>query len=474
MLGELRMNITSSLKAKLHKSLIKFPHVMQIIQEINAAGGRALLVGGAVRDLLLGLSPKDIDIEVHGLKIDQFQKILEKFGRVSLVGKSFGVLRLNGLDVDWSVPRKDSKGRKPKVVIDSNMSLEEAFRRRDLTVNAMGIDLITHELIDPFGGMSDLKAKQLRVTDKKLFVEDPLRFFRVMQFIGRFEMEPDAELNKICKKMDLSKISRERIEEEFNKLFLRSRSPSLGIEWLRKVGRLKEILPEVNALVGIEQDKKWHPEGDVYIHTLQVLDAMAALAHQKKFNKHDTLMLMWAALCHDLGKPETSEEWEDGGVSSYEHEAVGVPLAKKLMKRFSRDKDLIDGVAKVVKYHMQPGQFIKNKAKPAAYKRLALKLAPHVTLETLALFACADKLGRNPSGMSYSLQSSIGKKLCNDEFVFRDNAKKLKVLNEVEVPVLHGRDLMGSVAPGPKMGRLLKKAYEIQIEEGIKNKAKLK
>ena len=229
MLGELRMNITSSLKAKLHKSLIKFPHVMQIIQEINAAGGRALLVGGAVRDLLLGLSPKDIDIEVHGLKIDQFQKILEKFGRVSLVGKSFGVLRLNGLDVDWSVPRKDSKGRKPKVVIDSNMSLEEAFRRRDLTVNAMGIDLITHELIDPFGGMSDLKAKQLRVTDKKLFVEDPLRFFRVMQFIGRFEMEPDAELNKICKKMDLSKISRERIEEEFNKLFLRSGSPTLGM-----------------------------------------------------------------------------------------------------------------------------------------------------------------------------------------------------------------------------------------------------
>lgn len=468
------MNISSSLKIKLNKILARFPFVGHIIQEIDGQRGRALLVGGAVRDLLLGLSPKDIDIEVHGLKIDQLQKILEKFGNVSLVGKSFGVLRLNGLDVDWSVPRKDSKGRKPKVVIDPQMSLEDAFRRRDLTINAMGIDLITNELIDPFGGLKDLKEKRLRVTDKKLFVEDPLRFFRVMQFIGRFEIEPDTELNKICKKMDLSKISRERIEEEFNKLFLKSPRPSLGIDWLRTIGRLKEILPEVYNLIGVEQDKKWHPEGDVYIHTLQVLDAMAALAQQKKFNKHDTLMLMWAALCHDLGKPETSEEWEDGGVSSYEHEAVGVPLAKKLMKRFTRDKDLIDGAAKVVKYHMQPGQFIKNGAKPAAYKRLALNLDPHVTLETLALFACADKLGRNPSGKPYSLQSSIGKKLCKDELAFMDNAKKLKVLHEVEGPVLHGRDLIGLVEPGPKMGQLLKRAYEIQIEEGIKNKRELK
>ena len=480
------------IKDFLEKLFKKQPRIKKIVDEIYKNGGTALLVGGAVRDILLNRDPKDIDIELYGLKIDEIQKILKKFGNVSLVGKSFGVLRLNGLDVDWSVPRRDSKGRKPKVELDPAMSYEDAFRRRDLTINAMGIDLKTGKLIDPFGGLQDLKDKILCAPDKKLFSEDPLRFFRVMQFVGRFEMLPDEELNKLCKKMDLSKISRERIEAEFTKLFLKSCRPSLGIEWLQKIGRLKEILPEVVALQGIKQDKKWHPEGDVYQHTLQTVDAMAAIknassffavcpegGHSAESKDKKRLILMWAALCHDLGKPFTSKEWEPGRVSAHGHEDAGIKPAKQLLKRFVRDKELIDGVTKLVKYHMQPGQFVKNGAKPPAYKRLALKLAP-ITLEELTMLACADKLARNGRSMNplgiknCSFDHEEAKKVCSNEFKFLENARKLDVLHEVEEPVLLGRDLKGIVDPGPKMGRLLKKAYEIQIEKGIKDKRELK
>jgi tRNA nucleotidyltransferase (CCA-adding enzyme) len=467
----------------LKKIFGKQPLIKKIVDEIYKEGGNALLVGGAVRDVLLNRVPKDIDIELYGLKIDEIQKILKKFGNVLIVGKSFGVLRLNGLDVDWSVPRRDSKGRRPQVEVDPDMSYEDAFRRRDLTINAMGIDLKTGKLIDPFGGLHDLEDKKLRAPDEKLFAEDPLRFFRVMQFIGRFEMEPDAQLNKICKKMDLSIISRERIESEFNKLFLKSCRPSLGIEWLRKIGRLKEILPEVDILRGIKQDTRWHPEGDVYVHTLQALDAMAAINRVSFFNKSldekKKLMLMWAVLCHDFGKPFTSNEWEPGRISAHGHEAAGVKPAKQLLKRFMRDKELIDGVTQLVKYHMQPGQFVKNGAKSPAYKKLAAKIAP-VTLEELTMVACADKLARNARSMNpFAVEESVfdlekAKKICENEFEFLDVAKKLDVLHAIEKPVLLGRDLKDDVESGPKMGRLLKRAYEIQIEEGIKNKRELR
>ena len=225
----------------LNKLLEQQPVVQKIIDEIAKKGGRALLVGGAVRDLLsffngLEMSGeiKDLDIEVHGITIDQLHQILAQFGPVSLVGKSFGVLRLHGLDIDWSLPRTDSSGRHPKVIIDPYMNFADAFKRRDLTINAMGIDLKTFELIDPWHGLHDLKLGILRAPSADLFIEDPLRLFRVMQFIGRFGMKPDDELNKICATMSLAGISTERIEGEFDKLFLKSKRPSLGIRWLRE------------------------------------------------------------------------------------------------------------------------------------------------------------------------------------------------------------------------------------------------
>ena len=456
--------ISSTIQKSLNSILEQYPLVSKIVTAIDQCNGKAILVGGAVRDLLLNLKTKDLDIEVHGLELKDLEAILKKFGDVSLVGKVFGVLRLHGLDVDWSLPRADSPGRKPEVAIDPFMGFEDAFRRRDLTINAMGIDLKTHELIDPFGGARDLEQEILRAPDEKFFIEDPLRLYRVMQFIGRFEMEPDEQLNVLCKRMDITGVSRERIEEEFAKLFLKSRRPSFGIEWLREIGRLQEILPELAAIIGVPQDPQWHPEGDVFEHTMQAIDVAAALTYASDEEK---LIMIYAALCHDLGKLETTEEI-DGRIKSLEHAQEGAPIAQQLLSRITNNKKLIEAVCKLVSYHMAPVQFITGHARSAAYKRLARKLAPEITLQQLAQLSLIDKRARSPIK---------GKLLIIDDPAvtkFLQKAQELNVLETVEEPVLLGRDLMDVVEPGPKMGELLKKAYEIQIEEGITDKEELK
>jgi tRNA nucleotidyltransferase (CCA-adding enzyme) len=455
--------IDASAQMILKELLSQTPVVIEIVAIITKNGGKAFLVGGAVRDILQGVATKDLDIEVHGLSLQQLQTILEQFGPVSLVGKSFGVLRLHGIDIDWSLPRTDSAGRKPEVVIDPNMNFADAFKRRDLTINAMGIDLHTFELVDPWGGYADLKAGVLRAPDEKLFIEDPLRFFRVMQFISRFEMHPDAQLNAICASMNIKDISKERIEAEFDKLFLRSKRPSLGIRWLAEIGRLKEILPELFATIGIKQEPDWHPEGDVFEHTMQAIDAAQELEYD---NSHEKLVVLFAALCHDLGKVVTTSII-DGRIRSLEHEIKGVPLAKSMLARITNRHELIDTVAKLVRHHMDPGQYIKNGAKPPAYKRLALTLSPQTTIATLAKLAYADKRGRNKHGPQ-PLRTQIPEV---DEFLKK--AENLKVVYKSEEPIILGRDLFGIIEPGPRMGEIVKKAYEIQIEQGITDKQEL-
>ncbi len=331
-------------------------------------------------------------------------------------------------------------------------------------MNAMGIDLVTGELIDPFGGQEDLKNKILRTPDVKLFVEDPLRFYRVMHFIGRFGMQPDEQLNAICKTMDISQVSRERIEVEFEKLLLRSPQPSLGIRWLQSLRRLSEILPELAATVGCEQNPQWHPEGDVFEHSMQALDAAARIP----CDDHKTrLILLYAALCHDLGKP-VSSQITDGRITSHGHAQAGALLVPRMLKRITHNQDVISAVRKLVHYHMAPLEFSQGGAKAAAYRRLAHKLAPEVTIELLCKLSYADRQGRNPAG-KVPLTGDIPE---IDEF--RHKAQECQVLLGAQEPVLQGRDLMDVVPPGPAMGRLLKKAYQIQLDEGIVDKQELK
>jgi tRNA nucleotidyltransferase (CCA-adding enzyme) len=443
----------------------QYPVVRAIVDEISALNGRVFLVGGAVRDLLLGLPIKDIDIEVHGIPFADLESLLRRFGDVSLVGKSFGVLRYPGLAIDFALPRTDQSGRKPEVTLDPFMKLEDAFARRDLTINAMGVDLKTGVLIDPFDGVKDLEQKILRAPNAQFFKEDPLRLFRVMQFISRFGMTPNQDLNEICKKMDISTVSRERIEQEFEKMLLKSSRPSLGIRWLADIGRLKEVLPELAATIGVAQDKDWHPEGDVFEHTMQTVDAAAQLPIE---NNQIRRFLLYAALCHDLGKVTMSQKDEDGTIHSIGHDKESALFAKKMLRRITDNKELIDAVCTLVKYHIAPIQFIDNNAKPAAYKRLANKLMPYSTLALLADLALADRRGRNPKGHE-PLKDTY-----DDIEMFKKRASEAQVLEQQEKPILLGRDIADIVEPGPKMGQLLHRAYEIQLDEGITDKEILK
>jgi tRNA nucleotidyltransferase (CCA-adding enzyme) len=344
------------------------------------------------------------------------------------------------------------------------MGIEAAARRRDLTINSMAIDPFTHELLDPFDGLKDLEGKILRATDPDLFVEDPLRFFRVMAFTGRLGMRVDPALSKICEEMDFNGAAKERIEEEFTKLFLKGSHPSLGLRWLQSIGRLFEILPGLEDIVGLEQDPIWHPEGDVWEHTLQVVDAAAFL---RIGDRDQDLMLLWAALGHDLGKVETTQVIE-GRIKSPAHAERSGARTARLMKPYVGQAQVIAGAAKLAMHHLKPHDFYVNKASPRAFKRLAVALAPETNLARLADLALADHRGRNP-------HSDVPLKVASEKCVwFLKQAEELKVEHEPEQPVLMGRHLLDLVEPGRGMGELLRRAYEIQLNEGIKDVAALK
>lgn len=447
--------------------------IKKIIDAISTAGGTPYLVGGTVRDLILGAKSKDIDIEVHGMSVDALEPVLNQFGSVSLIGKQFGVLKVHGLDIDWSLPRRDSKGRKPQVVIDETMTIEAALRRRDVTMNAMAIDLSKDfVIVDPYGGQEDIEKKQLRAVDAKLFLDDPLRFYRVMQFVGRFAMQPDAELTKICQTMDVTTVSaggelaRERIYEEIKKLLLKSLRPSFGFRWLQDLGRLSELFAEVGDLVGVQQREDYHPEGDVFEHTMQALDAAARYdgyeADDEKF------MIMLGVLCHDFGKVHTI----DKAGKAKGHDVVGVPIAKTFLRRITNDTFLTRAVCKLVRYHRAPVTFVAQGAKASAYKRLAVKLAPEITIVQLHIVSLCDLLGRNHSG-----NEPLKKLSAQDDKIHR---AFLHVVNEAQVergpepPVLLGRHLLDDVSQGAELGQLVKKAYRIQIEEGVTDLEELK
>lgn len=454
----------SSEEHKYYKALVqKYSIIGEIDKHVRTRGGKVLLVGGAVRNIIMQLPITDIDVEVYGVSIADLQTILASYGRVDYVGKSFGVLRLVGFPIDWAIPRKDQSGRKPEVTLIPDLPVEVALRRRDVTMNAMAIDCGTDMLYDPFGGRDDITSRTLRAPDPLFFAEDPLRFYRVMQFISRFDCWPDEELTTICRTIGLSHVSQERIAGEFEKLLLKSTVPSRGIRWLASIGRLEEIMPELYATQGILQHHIWHPEGDVFEHTMQVIDAAAV---QEYPDSSIRKIVMYTALCHDLGKA-VSTTIIDSIIRSRGHETTGVALAQQLMARIAGAYKLTAAVMRLVRHHMVPGQLIANHATPAAYKRLASELAPRATIRMLSLLAYADHRGRNAQ-KGAPLTTPVPE---IDAFVVQ--ATRAGVFDGPEKPILSGEDIRSLVPEGPLMGRALKHAYEWQINRDIQDKAEL-
>ena len=430
---------------------------IDISNAVRAAGGRALIVGGWVRDRMLGREAKDLDLEVFGIAPDALKTILEAFGPVNPVGESFTVYKVGELDV--SLPRRESKtGRGHKgfmVQGDPTLSFREAARRRDFTINAMSLDPLTEELIDPFDGATDLKRQILRAVDDTTFAEDSLRVLRALQFAARFDLTVDEGTKSLCRSLPLDDLPAERIWGEVEKLLLRADRPSVGLALAMELGVVDQLWPELKALAGCEQEFEWHPEGDVWVHTLMVADEA-----RKRIDGLDhprAVVMMLSALCHDMGKPLTTR-FEDGRIRSKGHEEAGVLPATAFLDRLNIHTiggyNVRHTVLGIVAHHLKPSMFFKSPTPvgDGAFRRLAQKVDP----ELLARFAKADCHGRT------------GTFDCRAMDWFLERARALGVEHQPPAPLLLGRHVLElGMKPGPTVGVLLKAVYEKQLDGEI-------
>ncbi len=436
------------------------PKLEEIALACKEAGGRALLVGGWVRDRLRGEDSKDWDYEVYGLTLDTLEEVLSTFGEVIHIGRAFGVLRVKGLELDISLPRRDSKtgrGHRGFVVdLDPTLDIRTASRRRDLTINAISYDPLTEELLDPFDGIEDLRAGRLRAVDPDTFAEDSLRALRVAQFSARLEMQPDAALLELCASLDLTDLPGERIQQELDKLLLRSERPSIGFEFLRSTGLLR-LFPEAEALVGVPQDAEWHPEGDVWVHTMMVLDEAAALRSGDGFRDR---ALMLGALCHDFGKATTTVTDEAGRIRSPGHEEAGVEPARAFLDRLRYGHDLMDAVEAITRHHLAPAMLFYGKATDRGYRRLARRLAAlGVDARLLYISARADHFGRTTA-------DALAREFPEGDH-FLERMEALSIARDAPGDVVQGRDLIArGFEPGPSFGVMLARCRDVQDEYG--------
>jgi tRNA nucleotidyltransferase (CCA-adding enzyme) len=424
---------------------------------VAARGGRALVVGGFVRDRLLGRESKDLDLEIFGVPEADLTALLSAFGRVEPIGQSFPVYKLG--DIDVALPRRESKvGRGHKgfeVRGDPWMSVEDAARRRDFTINAISWDPLTGEYLDPCGGRTDLSNRVLRIVDPATFADDSLRVLRALQFAARFELTLDAATADICRGIALDDLPAERIWGEFEKLLLVAERPSTGFALARELGVIDRLLPEMLPLYDCPQDAEWHPEGDVWTHTLMVIDQ--ARQRNADLDRARLAAVMLGAVCHDLGKPLTTVRI-DGRIKSPGHEAAGAPLAARILDRLNVHTldgfDIRAQVLGLVTEHLRPNAFFKARETitDGAFSRLAQK----VDLELLARFARADCHGR------------AGTFDCSAMDWFIEKARALGVEHRPPAPILMGRHLLElGVAPGPRMGEILRAVYERQLDGAV-------
>jgi tRNA nucleotidyltransferase (CCA-adding enzyme) len=428
--------------------------VTTIARAVRDAGGRALVVGGWVRDRIMGHTSKDVDMEVFGVDAAALRDILQACGTVNTVGESFTVYKIG--DIDVALPRRESKtGRGHKgfaVSGDPSMSIEDAARRRDFTVNAISWDPLNGDYLDPFDGRADIDRRTLRVVDPATFPDDSLRVLRALQFAARFEFALDPAAMAICRSIPLDDLPAERIWGEVEKLLLRARRPSIGFALALQLGVVERLFPELDALVGCPQEPEWHPEGDVWVHTLLVIDQARARIDDLDHARQVTVML--GAVCHDLGKPATTA-FVDGRIRSLDHEEQGVPPAVAMLDRLNVHSlhgfDVRGQVLGIVANHLKPGMF--DKAQPPVGDGAFRRLAQKVDLELLARVASADCEGRG-GGFDCSAM---------DRFAAR--ARQLGVEHAPPEPLLKGRHLLElGVAPGPALGDLLREVYERQLD----------
>lgn len=422
----------------------------KIEQLVRQAGGRTWLVGGSIRDLLLDRQPRDLDLEVTGLSPGHIHALLTEHYSVQFVGKAFEVFKLHGLPVDLCIPSRmvsdDTSFPGLLKQADPRMPIDEALARRDFTINAMAWDPDTMELRDPFNGRGDLDARILRHASSQ-FAEDPLRVLRGMQLMARFALTVAPDTITLCRTLSQEHQPSERLWKEWKKLLLQGRTPSLGLQFLRHCGWLR-FYPELAALEGCPQDPIWHPEGDVWIHTLHCLDWFAT---ERTGDEADDLAVGLGVLCHDFGKPATTRE-DYGRITSRGHESEGAGPTRCFLERLTNQHDLVNEVIPLVLCHLRPRALHDAQASDSAVRRLARQVT---RIDRLVRVARADHAGRPPKQFD---GFPAGEWLLN-------KAQQLAVDRQSPAPIVMGRHLLElGIQPGPDMGRLLDDCYEAQLD----------
>ena len=418
-----------------------------IALRVSEAGGRAYYVGGCVRDRLLGIGVKDVDIEVHGLAPDVLRALLDAFGPVRTVGKAFGIYTLDRYGLDIAMPRKEratGRGHRDfEVFVDPYIGPAEAARRRDFTVNAMMEDVLSGEILDFYGGRQDLADGVLRCVDERFFADDALRVLRAAQFAARFGFAVEEKTLRLCSDIDLTALSKERVEGELKKALLQSPRPSVFFEVLAQMGQLAPWFAELLPLRGLAQDAIYHPEGDVWVHTMQVIDRAAGL--RERAQRPYAFMLL--ALCHDLGKAVTTEEI-DGRIHAYGHETAGVPIAEALLRRITGERETIAYVKNMIPLHMRPNRAAFAKSSVKSTNRLFDEAASPADLVLMALSDHPVMAGESC--------------FTGDEDFLRE---RLRLYEEtMAAPHVTGKDLLAAgLAPGKVYTKALQHAHKLRL-----------
>lgn len=449
--------------------MITLPAPLEPIITVLGKHGRPRLVGGCVRDALLGRPAGDIDIEVGGLGFEQLLDLLKPFGATDVVGRSFGTLklRLAGTTYDISLPRRESKTgaghRGFRVDPDPSLSDRDAASRRDFTINAMAWDPIARELIDPWHGQEDLRAGRLRHVGPA-FTEDPLRVLRAMQLAARLDFDLEPETAALARSIapTCPELPAERIWGEWDKWATLSVKPSRGLRVLRETGWM-EHFPEISALIDVPQEPDWHPEGDVFVHTQHCLDALAADPAWAGADPETRRILMFATLAHDFGKPSTTErvlkndQWR---WTSPRHAKAGIAPAESFLTRIGAPHRLAPVIAPLVQFHLAHHDCGERLPTDSQIRRLARKLAP-ATLTQLTTLMRADAKGRPPREDPETLERLDYLDVRAAELAVHDSAPR---------PLVQGRDLIArGLPPGPAFAPIIAAAYEAQLAGEFSN-----
>ncbi len=443
---------------------MRIPDELRTILSDLRSAGRPRLVGGCVRDWLLGHESFDFDIEVAGLGYETLHRLLAPYGATDVVGRSFGVIKLRTgkFEYDFSLPRRESKTgaghRGFAVEPDPTLSDGDAAARRDFTLNAIAYDPFTDSLIDPLAGEKDLRAGILRHTGPA-FVDDPLRVLRAFQFAARFDLTLAPETAALCRSIanTFHELPVERIWHEWDKWAVKGIHPFRGLKVLEQSGWLPHF-PELAALRDCPQEPEWHPEGDVFDHTGYCLESLVKLPAWRDAGPVKRRLLSFAVLTHDFGKPSTTKRMERRGVmrwTSLGHEAAGAAPAGHFLATLGAPQDLATEVGPLVMHHLAHHHSRNGLYTDTQVRRLARKLIP-ATIDDLCTVMIADSRGRPPLH-SPDVLAYIER--------LRARARQLSLQHAAPHPMIQGRHLVAcGLNPGPVFKPILDAAFEAQLD----------